>query len=277
VAKPKGMLVLATLLAVLVVARAQQSSPGLAFTPYERFGPYKTAALYTPDIGTFYYPVAKSALWPLPQLPVFIFACGTYQISYEYAPTLRHLASHGLLVLGVQDAKTKVMTPEVMGRAIDFVRDAKVLRAALPAALHGRIDASRLAVGGHSGGGPVALEAAAALLARAPAAGGRPAVQGFVAQHAAAIPEDNPQKLQPNRPREAHLGALAAEGASMLSLCGGEPRPRLKPSTAAGEAPRPLLTPPGAASAQCSTTCRTARVRTPSATTSTASRGPSCS
>ena len=198
--------------------------PWLAFAPYERFGRYETAAAFTPGIGTFYHPMAKGAVgsWSLPwRLPVYIFACGTYQISIEYAPTLHHIASHGILVLGVQDAKTKVMTPAFMDKVVSFVRNGALMYSALPAQLRGRIDSSRLAVGGHSGGGPVALQAAAELVRRFPSEeGGRPVVQGFVAQHAAAIPEDNPQRLKPNRPSEEHLQALAADGTSMLSLCG---------------------------------------------------------
>ena len=198
--------------------------PWLAFAPYERFGPYKTATAFTPGIGTFYHPSAKGSVsgWSLPwRLPVYIFACGTWQISIEYAPTLHHIASHGILVLGVQDAKTKVMTPEFMDKIVSFVRNGALMSSVLPAQLRGRIDSSRLAVGGHSGGGPVALQAAAELVRRFPSgAGGRPVVQGFVAQHAASIPEGNPQRLKPNRPSEAHLQALAADGTSMLSLCG---------------------------------------------------------
>ena len=192
---------------------SESLSAALAFAPYERRGPFATATHPVLHVGTFYYPVDHARLAPGNRLPVFVFACGTYQYSYEYAPTLHHIASFGVLVLGVQDERTKVMSAAVMLRAIQAVlTGASVPPPLAPAAQH--VDASRLVVGGHSGGGPVALEAAAALIAA------NTPVRGFVAQHAAAIPAGNPQRLAPNRPTAQQLDALAQSGASMLSLCG---------------------------------------------------------
>lgn len=186
------------------------ADPAGAFALYARTGPFATATHLTNGVGTFYYPLGHTS-----RLPVFIFACGTYQYSFEYAPTLHHLASFGLVVLGVQDARTKVMSPSVMSHAIGSVRD----QSGLPPQLRGAVDLERLAVGGHSGGGPVALEAASMLLAahrKSKSAGGAPPILGFVAQHSAAIPVGNPQRLPPNRPTDDQLLSLADAGASMF-------------------------------------------------------------
>ena len=190
--------------------------PHHALARYEAVGPHRTARHLVPGVGTFYHPSDPPPAGV--RRPVFVFACGTYQLSYEYAPMLLHLASHGLVVLGVQDAATKVMSPAAMARALAVVRDGP----SLPAPLRAMVDPSRLALGGHSGGGPVALRAAAeaAGLTVGGGEGGAPAVRAFVAQHAAAIPASNPQRLAPNRPSDADFTRLEGGGASMLAVCG---------------------------------------------------------
>ena len=74
--------------------------PHHALARYEAVGPHRTARHLVPGVGTFYHPSDPPPAGV--RRPVFVFACGTYQLSYEYAPMLLHLASHGLVVLGVQ-------------------------------------------------------------------------------------------------------------------------------------------------------------------------------
>jgi hypothetical protein len=164
------------------------------FSYYQARGSHTTSKVVYGNRGAYYPtdpPVGA-------KLGVYVFCVGTAQTPANYKATLDHVASHGFVAVGVGNAVGGgTCTEKDIVAAIDELKvDSK-----LPAVLRGKVNASNIVAGGHSGGGPCAIVAAAQRGS---------VVRGFIAQHSAAIPSFN-------RPTDAVIKAIP--GAIMV-LCG---------------------------------------------------------
>jgi hypothetical protein len=112
----------------------------------------------------------------------------------DYFATGEHLASHGFAAIYTP------MRPWDVTRGLDYCRDGTI-EEDIPA-LHSLVNASRLGVGGHSGGGPYAVHAAS----------GVEDVNVIITQHAASIPVLNKQS-------DETMHALKGD---LMVLCGTE-------------------------------------------------------
>jgi hypothetical protein len=132
---------------------------------------------------------AHGAVVPEGGWPVYQYNCGTGAVPAVYTATLKHIASHGF----VAAANMMDTTCEKIPRAEACL--AAIQTGSLPVP----VDATQVVVGGHSGGG-----SSAAILAS------RHSLQGYVGQHAAAIPIFN-------RPSDEVMKGITG---SVLQMCG---------------------------------------------------------
>ncbi|MFI9593187.1 alpha/beta hydrolase family protein [Nonomuraea sp. NPDC052265] len=156
----------------LLAGGVAAAPPAHAAGPYERGpdptaavleaarGPFATAELSVSRLsvtgfggGTVYYPTDTSQG-----------TFGAIAISPGYTATWSSLAwlgpriaSHGFVVIGIE---TNTIYDQPAGRGRQLLAALDYLTSASPSAVRGRIDASRLAVAGHSMGGGGTLEAA---------------------------------------------------------------------------------------------------------------------
>lgn len=145
------------------------------------------AAMWWPSGG-----LASDAL-----VPGYVFAVGTGAIPEDYAATAVHIASHGIAALLVPMDGTFDSNLNWVTHGLDAVF---IGGEGLPDELVGRIDTSKLATGGHSGGGPLAFDGGT----------NRSDVKAIIGQHAAAIP-------LMNRPTDEVMGNIQAQ---TMNICG---------------------------------------------------------
>lgn len=161
--------------------------------PYQARGKFATSNVPLSYLDRAWYPTNLTN----GKLGVYVFVVGTSATPADYEPTLDHIASHGFIAVGVGNHNGNSCSPASVDTIIDSLAD----DTRLPAALRGHVDGSNIVVGGHSGGGPCALKAAAKR---------NTVVHGSVSQHGAAIPGIN-------RLTDAEIAALRG---AVMTLCG---------------------------------------------------------
>ena len=130
-----------TLFCVAMVTANGQSLDN--FTYYQNRGTYEIGQ-YTINRGVehnswMWYPQAA-----IESVHCFVFCMGTGALPEDYAKTGEHLASHGFAAIYVP------MRPWDVSEGLKYCRDGKIVKD-VPE-LEGHVDASRMGVGGHSGG-----------------------------------------------------------------------------------------------------------------------------
>eukprot|EP01084_Bolivina_argentea_P039160 72392_1 len=166
------------------------------FSYYNSTGPYKIKTATLKDGYPIWYPTSTAEL---PNLPIYLFVCGTGAHPNQYKETLELVATHGFVSVG------SWMEGKKDGRhAIKYIESGD---ANWPNEIK-TPNISNVATGGHSGGGPVALYAATGGSDFNPQ--NEPYIQGYISQHGAAIPGVNtPSKKQ-----------IQDVGAPLMALCG---------------------------------------------------------
>ena len=161
-----------------------------AFDFYDGAGPLAVSSSSNSSSGCdeVFFP-AHAAAMPEGGWPVYQYHCGTGATPADYADTLEHIASHGF----VAAANLMDVNYATIPRAEACL--AAIQTGLLPVA----VNATQVVVGGHSGGGP----SAAILASRHP-------LQGYVGQHAAAIPIIN-------RPSDKVIEGITG---AVLQMCG---------------------------------------------------------
>ena len=161
------------------------------FSYYQDRGQYEVSRL-TLSRGFEHYSWMWYPTEPKENVHCFVFCMGTTGIPEDYASTGEHLASHGFAAIYVP------MRPWDVTNGLEYCRNGTIIED-VPE-LGPYMDGSKLAVGGHSGGGPYAVRAAS----------GVSDVAAIVTQHAASIPVLNRQS-------NATMDDLRGD---MLVLCG---------------------------------------------------------